>query len=79
VRLVVRQSAALAVGGLLVGVPLAWGASRLLRGLLLGMAGGVALPLLGAALVLGLAAATASWVPARRAANVDAVRALRSD
>jgi predicted permease len=79
VRLVVRQSAALAVGGLLVGVPLAWGASRLLRGLLLGMAGGVALPLLGAALVLGLAAATASWVPARRAANVDAVRALRAD
>ena len=79
VRLVVRQSAVLAAGGLLIGLPLAWGASRLLGGMLLGTAGSVALPFLGAATVLGAAAAAASWVPARRAAGVDAVKALAAE
>ena len=77
VRMVMRQSATLAAIGLVVGLPLAWGASRLLGGLLLGVGGDVVAPFLGAAAALAVAACAAAWVPARRAARVDANTALR--
>lgn len=78
-RMVVRRSLGWALPGLAAGIVLSIGATRLLEGLLFGVA-----PrdprVLGAtvALVL-LAALLASWPPARRAGRLDAVRSLRGE
>jgi len=77
-RLMLRQGLVLAGIGLAVGLPIAFAASRLLSGFLLG--GGAADPL---AFVLAAAALTAvtlvaSWIPARRATRVDPMVALRA-
>ena len=77
--LVVRQGLVLAGIGVLVGAVVAVGATRLLRGLLYGVAPADMVALGGAAALLVLAALAASWVPARRAARVDPVIALRAE
>ncbi len=77
--LMLRQGLRLAVPGVLVGVPLALAVGRLLGSFLLG--GSVLDPITLAvvAVVLLAATMTASWLPARRAARVDPIRALRVD
>ena len=66
-------------GGVLVGVPLALGATRLLRSQLFGV-GTVDPPSIGAALgVLALSAAIAGYLPAARAARVGPTEALRAE
>ena len=77
--LVLRQGLALAGIGVLLGALAAFGATGLLRGLLYGVAPADAVALGGAAALLALAALAASWVPARRAARLDPVIALRSE
>jgi putative ABC transport system permease protein len=63
----------------LVGFALAWGAERLLRGTLAGMAE-PSMPMLVVIAVLVLGTATvASWLPARRAARLDPATALLVD
>jgi predicted permease len=76
-RLVIRQGIVLVGIGLLVGIPLAWGAGRLISGFLLGDGPGDPLVFVGAAALLGLVALLATWAPARRAARVDPNVALR--
>jgi len=77
--LVLRQGLLLAGFGVVVGALAAFGATRLLRGLLYGVAPVDAVALGGAAGALALAALAASWVPARRAAGLDPVIALRTE
>jgi ABC-type antimicrobial peptide transport system permease subunit len=79
VRLVMRQGLSLVVIGAGVGLVGALGATRLLRGILYG--GSVVDPVTFVAvpLVLVAVAAVASWLPARRAASVDPIRALRRE
>ena len=77
--LVVRQGLVLAGVGVLLGALVAVGATRLLRGLLYGVAPVDAVALGGAAALLALTALAASWVPARRAAGLDPVTALRAE
>jgi putative ABC transport system permease protein len=79
VGLVLRQGIKLASIGVILGIAGALGVTRLLGNLLYetnpmdpGTFGGVVLVLLMAAML-------ASWLPARRAANVDPMVALRSD
>jgi predicted permease len=65
--------------GIAVGVPVAWIASRAIESMLFGLkaSDGAAI---GAALVILLAVAhLAAWLPARRAARVDPMIALRSE
>ena len=77
--LVVRQGSRLAVIGLVIGVPAAFGLARLLRGALYGVTPSDVATFVGVVAVLGGVALLASWVPARRAAHVDPAQALRAD
>ncbi|HEU4996741.1 MAG TPA: ABC transporter permease [Gemmatimonadaceae bacterium] len=77
--MVLRQGAVLAVAGVLAGAAAALGITRLLSGLLYGVPATDAIAFGGAALLLGGAALAASWIPARRAASVDPVVALRAE
>ena len=77
--LVLRQGLVLAGIGVAAGALVALAATRLLRGLLYGVASTDVVALGGAAALLALAALVASWIPARRAARLDPVIALRSE
>ena len=78
VGLVLRQGVVLAAIGVVVGSLAAFGATRLIANLLYGVPPTDAVAFGGAAFALGLAAVAASWVPARKAAGVDPIIALRS-
>jgi putative ABC transport system permease protein len=79
IRLVARGSLRLVAVGLVAGAPLTYAAGRALRSQLFGV--GATDPLvLGAAVgVLVLVAAAATAIPARRAARIDPLIALRQD
>jgi putative ABC transport system permease protein len=77
--LVMRRATILTTMGLIGGVAGAWWSSRLLESLLFGIAARDIATLAGAALTLGIVAMIAAWVPARRAAAVDPLIALRTE
>ena len=79
VGLVLRQGVVLAVVGVVVGSLAAVGATRLIASLLYGVPPTDVVAFGGAAIALGLAAVVASWIPARRAAGVDPIVALRNE
>ncbi len=65
------------VAGLLVGLVLASGASRLLRGVLYGLGTIDLISFAGASLLFLIIALAASWLPSRRAMRIDPLVALR--
>ncbi len=75
--MVLSQSARLATMGIVVGVVATEVASRLLSRLLFGITAGDPLTFLGAVLLLSIIALLASFLPARRAAKVAPMVALR--
>jgi predicted permease len=77
--LVFGEGARLVLPGLALGLLLALAATRLLGSQLHGVRATDPLSYVAAGLVLGLAAAVASWLPARRAARVDPMAALRAE
>src|SRR5205823_4150345 len=79
VTLVLRQSLTLAFVGVVVGALAALVTTRLMSSLLYGVQSRDPLTFAGGALLLSAIALLASWVPARRAASMDPVRALRVD
>jgi predicted permease len=79
VRLIVRQGMTLAAIGVLLGVVFAFLATRLMATLLYGVRPSDPVAFGVAVIVLVGVAVGASWVPARRAARLDPVRALRSE
>jgi putative ABC transport system permease protein len=76
-RLVVGQGLLVALIGIAIGVSAALGLMRFLSGLLYGVRATSIVPYAVASLVLVLVALLASYIPARRAAHVDPIVALR--
>jgi predicted permease len=77
--MVLRQSLALALSGVVVGLLAAWGATRALRALLFGVGPTDPLTLVVVPLALLAVAGLASYAPARRAARTDPAEALRME
>ncbi len=77
--MVTRQGMALCGVGMLAGLVLAAVTGRFLRSFLFEVAPSDPVVLGGTVAVLLLAAFVASWIPARRAARVDPIEALRAD
>jgi predicted permease len=79
VRLVLRGAFLQVAVGLLIGIPIAIGAGRLMTAKLFGVRSWDPKVFALAVLLLGVCAAVASILPARRAASTDPVKALRAD
>jgi len=79
VRLVLRQALLLAAGGVVAGASVALIATRLLSGLLFQVRATDPITYTLIAALLALTATVAAWRPARRAAAVDPITALRAD
>jgi predicted permease len=77
--MVVREGMTVVIAGACVGLTLALAGSRLVRHLLLGSAGGDIAFYAGAGLVVAAVGLLACWIPARRAAAIEPVSALRED
>jgi ABC-type antimicrobial peptide transport system permease subunit len=76
-RVVLREGIKLTVIGLAIGVPLAIGLTNLLPNVLYGVGRHDPVTFVAIALILGAVAVLACYVPARRAAKVDPMVALR--
>jgi predicted permease len=76
-RMVIRQGMRLALTGVVVGLAGAFALSRALSSLLFEISGADSLIYAGVAILLTLVALAASYIPARRAARVDPMVALR--
>jgi putative ABC transport system permease protein len=77
-RLVIGQGMLLAALGVATGLAAALGVTRLLAGLLYDVSATDAATFIAIPITLSLVAFLASWLPARRAARVDPMTALRS-
>lgn len=77
--LIVRQGMMLAVIAMALGWPVAWMLSRFASSFLYGIKVHDAVTFVAAPVFLGANALIACWLPARRAASVDPVQALRTE
>ena len=77
--MVLREAAWIAGVGMVAGLGAALGMGKLVASMLYGLKSWNPTTLVGSAVVLGLVALGASWIPARRAAGVDPMKALRHE
>jgi predicted permease len=77
--LVLRETLLLIIGGLVIGIPLALGAAKLVSKQLFGMKPTDPVALIAAAGILTAVAIVAGFFPARRASRVDPLVALRDE
>jgi len=75
----VREGARLTAIGITVGLGLSLVLAKVLSSVFLGLAAADGLAFIGVAALLGGIAGIASWIPARRAATVDPMTALRAE
>jgi len=76
-EMVLRESLLLVAVGIAMGLPVAFAATRLVKSFLFGLTPTDPLTLWGSTLLLAAVAAIAGYLPARRAARVDPLVALR--
>jgi ABC-type antimicrobial peptide transport system permease subunit len=79
ISMILRETSGLVIIGLTVGAGLAYGASRLIRSRLYGVAPQDPLTLASATVLLLLVALSAAYLPARRASRLDPMAALRRE
>ncbi len=78
-RLILKDAGGLIAFGVALGVICAVGAGNLMKNLLFGVTSSDVPTLFAVALILSLCASLASFIPARRAASVNPVEALRAE
>jgi predicted permease len=78
-KLMIAQGMRLVLIGVLIGVPLAMAASKVVAGMIFGVSTRDPATYFGVALLLAVAGLTACWIPARRAMRVDPMIALRCE
>jgi ABC-type antimicrobial peptide transport system permease subunit len=78
-RLILKEAGWLILVGIGMGLAGSIGAATLMRGLLFGVRSWDAATLASVAAILAIAALAASFIPARRAASVNPVDALRAE
>jgi ABC-type antimicrobial peptide transport system permease subunit len=78
-RLILREAGVLAAAGIVIGLACSVVAASLMRKLLFGTPPWDIPTLIVVALVLSVSALLASYLPARRAASVDPIQALRAE
>jgi predicted permease len=78
-RMVLREAGTLVIAGMVIGIAASLAGAQLLRSLLFGIAPRDPLPLIAMCGVLLLTGLFAAWWPARRAASIDPMQALRSE
>jgi macrolide transport system ATP-binding/permease protein len=76
-QLIMKEAAWLTGLGIMIGLVCSVGAATLIRDLLFGVRSWDAITLVAVAIVLGVSALLASYIPARKAAKVDPMEALR--
>lgn len=76
---VIREGMSVVLAGFALGVPLALAGERVVRHLLYGPGSMDAAVYAAAALAAGVAGLAACWIPARRAASIEPVMALREE
>ena len=79
VQMVLRGALWQIVIGLALGIPAALFAGHLMTSLLYGVSSYDPVAFLGAIFALGICATMAGFIPARRAASVDPMKALRTE
>ena len=79
VRHLMTSGARLGAVGLVVGLIGAFAVARAMGGLLFGLSPGDPITFVAVPIVLALVVAAATWLPARRAARLEPMNALRSD
>lgn len=79
IGLILRQAGVLVLAGVALGLALAFASTRFIRSYLFGVKAHDAWTLAAVAIILLIAGAAAAYLPARRAANVNPVEALRAE
>jgi ABC-type antimicrobial peptide transport system permease subunit len=77
--LTVKSAVRRVIFGMVVGIPVAWAASKSVQAMLFGLTPADPLTFAGAALLLMASALLAAYLPARRASRVDPMTALRHE
>ena len=77
--MVFRETLSLVFAGVLIGIPLAIGATKLISNLLFTVRGTDLLTITTAVLLMLIIAILATYIPARRAMRVDPIVALRHE
>jgi putative ABC transport system permease protein len=76
---VIREGMTLALVGMILGIPASLASSRAMARFQAGIGGTTPSTLVGVAILLATVMLLACWIPARRAAMVDPIDALRCE